>query len=503
VIFFPILALLLGLAAPPAARAETPPLTLELQPSAVTLDPASGRGAEFLVVARNPAKTEVTAATLSFPVHPAGVTEKVVRSPSFPSSTDLAWTVRVSGAETTPSPASLVVALTYATADTPAALAAATLSVTLAQPFSFSALKATLLPATGSVDQATPLDLILHIDNPTVRTAAVGALTVLTPRYLHVASVPPAVSVPPGGSADISFQVATTPAVIPGAYSLVIGFTAAPPGRSGPGEKLIAAAGVTVGVPGVSEAMQFLGIPSLLLLPGAITILMFAWLFPILSRMPAMDWKQPGLIVFGLALSFAYAFAYPRVTASVLGERHDYLKGYSLYDVVYLWSGAALIGAAAAVLAALARWMLPRAFQPTAADSPIGVLRKLALHGKDFHLDAATRRAGEGTPADPQHLLVLPFGKVAPDERWLVQRIGYRPTGRPGAVARADRINDALTDTTGTARATWRLCWAVQLGLWWGDITLNWQNEGNGGPSKVPRCGYEPAGVRDPILFRA
>jgi hypothetical protein len=84
-----------------------------------------------------------------------------------------------------------------------------------------------------------------------------------------------------------------------------------------------------------------------------------------------------------------------------------------------------------------------------------------------------------------------------------VQRIEYRPTGRPAAVARAGPINDALTDTTGTAPATWRLCWAVQLGVWWGDITLHFQNDGDGGPSKVPRAGYEPAGVHDPVLVRA
>src|SRR6185295_10032236 len=133
--------------------------------------------------------------------------------------------------------------------------------------------------------------------------------------------------------------------------------------------------------------------------------------------------KNPGLLVIAISLSFAYAYFYPSVTAD-LGARRDYLRGYDLQDVIYLWSGSIALGIAAAALIAIIYWILigcqlglGRLLEPTTEAQPLDVLFRMALHGADFRMARLRRR---DSVADPDDVLSLVFGKAPAGQRWVI-----------------------------------------------------------------------------------
>ena len=187
------LMILLCITATATAKDAVPkpaPLTLEIQPTEITLDLSTAAHGHLLVVAHNPSRTLVTG-NLKF-VAPLGLVTKVDDSSPMPSAGDLFWVVDVTGTGSLPSPVKVVAELTYSfTTGQPQIIVAATAAVTLAQPQSATdAIKATLLPAEGTVDELTPLNLQLQIDNPTRRSIEVKVedkdFTLLAPTASYV-----------------------------------------------------------------------------------------------------------------------------------------------------------------------------------------------------------------------------------------------------------------------------------------------------------------------------
>jgi hypothetical protein len=127
--------------------------------------------------------------------------------------------------------------------------------------------------------------------------------------------------------------------------------------------------------------MQFLGVPSLLLLPGVLTVLTCLAGYSLATWTKAPDWKAPGLLVLAVTLSSIYALKYPYITKHVLSERRDYLRGYALQDVAYIWGGSIVVGLVAGLGGAGMFWLAEgvrrcraRKLQPTPGESPIEVL---------------------------------------------------------------------------------------------------------------------------------
>lgn len=478
------------------------PLKLELQPTELTLDMETVSRGRLLVLAHNAGAMAVSRAELAF-IAPVGLNPIVVTSPRLPSSGDLSWVVEVTGNETLPSPAKLVVQLSYSSSDAvqSTAIVAGTAAITLQTPLSVAgAIKATLLPSEAALDELKPLDLRLHIDNPTRRTVEIDKIELgpsLT--YLELTVGKHDTSVAPGGTLAVPLTLTTKPSV-PGTYALVVGFNAR--FRDSPlGWEPTAAQGkITIGLPGVADALQFLGIPSFLLLPGALMILTFVTLLPWITRLPEIDWKKPGLLLLAVILSFAAAYIYPELKTYHLGTGHDYLRGYDMWDVVYVWSGSMAVGAAAVTLVAIAFWStvaarfyLARYLEPDQNDSAIKILRKLHRRGKPFRLPA--RRFAHPQAGAPEHSkLILPFGQVGAGQQWLVQRARVHATQAPGATGRIDSIQELLEQIDHlTPGAIGRLVREIDRGLSREEVTLAWEHDPNEGPRCVNQNDYVDA----------
>lgn len=133
--------------------------------------------------------------------------------------------------------------------------------------------------------------------------------------------------------------------------------------------------------------MQLLGIPSLLLMPGVLTLITLFSAATFLTRTKQIDWKNPILIVVVVTLSFIYAFSYPQVVKH-FGPERDYLRGYDLKDVVYLWCGSIIIGLLVSLIYTGVYWLFRGRLypEPSVRDEARDILRKMAWRNVDFRM---------------------------------------------------------------------------------------------------------------------
>ena len=291
-------------------------------------------------------------------------------------------------------------------------------------------------------------------------------------------------------------------AAIPGTYALVLNFQARFRDAPAAGwEAATAQSKITIGIPGVTEALQFLGIPSLLLLPGVLMILTLVTVLPWLTRLPQIDWKTPGLLLLAILLSFVAAYVYPKVTGYELGVAHDYLQGYDLHDIVWLWSGSMTVGLVAAGVTAVVHRIITciRAryaslYEPQEGEEPIKVLTKLHYHRAPFKL-LQRRRAGQ---LDGVTMLLLPFGPAPNGQQWLVPRAIV--TASAAQVTNdIQRLLEKID--TATPGAVNELVQKIKSGLSTRppQVTLRWPEDQNTGPQRVNATDYSDAG--GPQLF--
>lgn len=142
---------------------------------------------------------------------------------------------------------------------------------------------------------------------------------------------------------------------------------------------------VEVGIPGVSEILTLLGVPSFLVLPGFLMLVVAGQLWKLCMPADKIDKfpfavKSPEFWLLAITLSGAMAWVYPEATRVLCERPRDYLKGYDLTDVVYIWSTSILFGAV--VMEAITRiWKLKLRKYPSEKDDPIGLLKKLHRQG--------------------------------------------------------------------------------------------------------------------------
>jgi hypothetical protein len=471
------------------APSPSQPLTLAVYPAQLTLDMA--RHGQVLLLARSADGTTITSAELSF-IPIAGLATPIAKKPAMPATGDLVWIVDVDAAASVPSTVKLVAQLTYNAEKGPPGIAVVTVTVTTPSPISLGELKTTLLPADGLM----PLDLTFAIENPTRQAARIKDFRVLAPASVSFVAdingkqpvsrplLPSPIDAAPGGSLAIPLHVVAG-AALPGTYTLVIGFDVAFSNQPEQWLPATVQSKVVIQVPGVSEALQFIG--SLLLLPGVLAVLTFITFFAWVAREAPIDWKNPFLLVVSVMLSYGASKAYAWWTD------RNILAGYEMNDVVNLWLGSVTVGAVggfgAGAFTRGIRW-LHDWWQPQLKDKPIDILRKLGRHGVDFWLPAVQR--GLGTNADAQFMLVLPFGKAGPGRRWLVQRTLLGQGDADGAVARLQRIADILNGPHGTACQTRALVKEVAAGWKEGQVTLAWEGNPGMGP-------FEAAAADHPV----
>lgn len=263
-------------------------------------------------------------------------------------------------------------------------------------------LKATVHAGFASIDersrQAMPRPaLFLAIENPTKAAVELAGVELLAPVHLKLAPPPASRSVAAGQKAVVTLPVETTETLQPGSHPLLLKLelvTGA--GAARRTDALIVASKVDLAVPGVSDALKLIGIPSLLLLPGALILLTVSWFWPAAAErerrgLPA--WSTPSFLVLSVTVSgLVVLLLYPAITAA-LGARRDLMGSFNLADVTQVWLGSILTGAALAAILRLAdggRALLARrrtlAVTPAAGDLPIELLTKLQAIGLELPL---------------------------------------------------------------------------------------------------------------------
>lgn len=501
-----VLALLTTAVAARTASLAESSVAFEVQPSEVTVDMGARSRTELLASLHSSSGTAIAGATLKF-ISPAGITVRAVPLAFQTTSSQLLWRVDVVGHVGASPTSKLIVLAAYGRAQTSELqTAVATVSLTVRPRLSAaSVLQTTIFPAESNVDEFNPLKLTLEVENPTERFAYLRKIAVLAPRYVQLQEPPDGiVTIPPGNDITIPIKLGATQA-LPGTYSLVIAYRTRLRGNAGPWETAIAQSKITIGIPGVTEAMQYLGIPSLLLLPGVLMIIAFATLFALIARQPAVDLKQPWLLVLAVTLSFFVAFLYPHIAPHNFGEPRDYLRGYDLWDVIYLWVSSIFLGVLAGAIAAVTVQIRKRLLQPHESDSQLDVLQKLQRYRvTGFKLVQLRKRPGPNNEPPGPPMLVLPFGNAESGQLWLVPRARFRSVGVSDEAAKRvtdieatlEQFDNPHNSIAENARLQRLLVELVKTGLEGNapDIALSWDGEETSGPRKVDSATYVSGG---------
>jgi len=155
------------------------------------------------------------------------------------------------------------------------------------------------------------------------------------------------------------------------------------------------------GVIGESEILKLIGVPSFLLLPGFLMVMVFMAIWNrfqqpqiTLTAATAKFW------LIAITLSLLTAPLYPVIT-DIVGSPRNYLVGYGLFDVVLVWFGS-IIAASYVCLLILGGITLYKYYQkirkiPTPYDSPLEILEKLIHLKQNYPLNEATYKKNDKT----------------------------------------------------------------------------------------------------------
>ncbi|HKR25654.1 MAG TPA: hypothetical protein VJS15_10370 [Allosphingosinicella sp.] len=198
-------------------------------------------------------------------------------------------------------------------------------------------------------------------------------------------------------------------------------------------DTLLASQNVEIRIPGLSDALKLLGVPTLLLLPGVLTL---TALFLIFTPAGTNKLAPPGpgfwmvAIPISLALSQAYAWI-----MSAAGFPRDLSERFGLWDIGLIWVVSMILGGLAgwALRAAKARRdeagaAAVKARTLTASDEPLVLFERLRRLPQDFE------RPPEWYTLDTRGGFLVNPGGGQP--RWLVPQAIPR-TAKPANVEKA------------------------------------------------------------------
>jgi len=178
----------------------------------------------------------------------------------------------------------------------------------------------------------------------------------------------------------------------------------------------------TVGVAGESEMLTAVGVPSLLLLPGFLFLVMFMFLWNnVRPKAPAinLDLKRPEFWAISILLSILAAKTYPYIT-DLFGQSRDYLESYGLKDLIIIWTGSVAFGVIVWTLVVGGKRLLIWWYIPSPGEKPVELLRKLArnkmgltLRQVSVTVEGQQKQVFDVTP--PRFRWLAPGNLVAPE----------------------------------------------------------------------------------------
>ncbi|MBI2555913.1 MAG: hypothetical protein HYW13_00545 [Planctomycetes bacterium] len=378
-----------------SALAESSELTVEVIPASVGLPP-EGK-VKTLVIVRNPTKDTVHNVRLSWLPHtgikmmvetsalevlaPQGVFTRVLRlSREGGVQTSVTIPIRVDYTRKAADGSQVV-----------SCVAVSPLKVEYLKPEIVDRLvevQPKMSPST--VNEKSPGKLYLIIKNISNMNISVKDVSSSGPEFLNIkpnAKDSRRVSLMPLESCTITADITVTGAVQSGKHLIL--FTVPleweKAGHVHMGNA-VATHEVEVGIPGVSEILTLLGVPSFLVLPGFLMLVVAGQLWKLcmpsdkIEKFPFVV-KSPEFWLLAITLSGAMAWVYPQATRVLCERPRDYLKGYDLTDVVYIWATSILFGAVVmGVITCI--WKLKLWWKhPSEKDDPISLLKKLHRQG--------------------------------------------------------------------------------------------------------------------------
>jgi hypothetical protein len=411
-------------------------VSLEALPSKLKV--GRGESAQIALVGRNDTAAPVQVIKLDH-IESAGVTVTVFRADPDTSiiapGTALRWIIGIAHSEAAAETCALQFFVDYAPADAkPETVATNTSSVgvslELVQPSDLDkvldvrtegVLKVLEEPNSGVIFVVAHNKLNTPVS---IRSIDVVASTEVEPIWKNS---PKNTVIGPQGEAAFGVEIKAKDAILPGKYLLLFTVSADWNAEGVPrsGSK-IAKYEFDAGILGDSAMLAAIGVPSFLLLPGFLMILVFGMLWNLGEKRKKfpLDIKLPQFWAGAILLSLTTALLYP-----VLIGR-SYLKGYRFRDVCYVWFGSAGVALLAWALAVVFLWGRQR-FKAKALerstfsieDKPLDVLNKLSLNHQGFKL-----KHGDISPnGQPVRGFVLHDG--AGSESWIAPLIQLKSPG--------------------------------------------------------------------------
>lgn len=143
---------------------------------------------------------------------------------------------------------------------------------------------------------------------------------------------------------------------------------------------LYAASKFDVAVFGESALTTIFGVPSFLVLPGLLIVVMLRWVRGWVKKPLPLDYKTPEFWILAVIFSLIAAYLYPLLATNIFHTSLNYLTSYGLGDVLVVWFVSLGFGALIGVLWHLAElaagWLYRWLFVPAPSDTPREVLGK-------------------------------------------------------------------------------------------------------------------------------
>jgi hypothetical protein len=235
------------------------------------------------------------------------------------------------------------------------------------------------------------------------------------------------------------FQISATNRVHPGKHLLLFEVNLAwnEEGRPETGT-VLSKYECDVGVLGDSEFLVPVGVPSFLLLPGFLIVIVFAMLWNVFHKDKPFPWTARSAEFWSLAIIISLlAITIYHIRGSNL------LEGYGLKDVYCVWFGSAAVGLVAWVAVESGSFLYRcledykkdrRTFKPE--DGPVEVLRKLARNHSGFLLDCVIVKSSGATPP----VFELQKAEGTPPMFWIATQIEVSFDDAPNDITKAERI---------------------------------------------------------------
>lgn len=327
-------------------------------------------------------------------------------------------------------------------------------------------------------DSRTPARLYLTVENEGERELVVRNIEVIAPAEVKrcPTGTEPALplAVDAGRKRVVKVPIATDRAVRPGTVPLLVRVNVgAVIAGSEQSDELLAAGTVELRVPGLSDALKLVGVPTLFLLPGVLFLGGFFLLCP-----PGASTRfAPNSLGFWIAaISLSLLFSAALAQAGV----RDLDAPITLAGVGWLWSGSLAAGLFAGGFTREYREHQKRLRDDSEAhrlasitvredDEPLVLLRRMAAIGARWPLDWVEAYVDEAAPGTGDRGFLLRAGA----ERWLIPpAVPKRPDGisdEQWTAARTeldqlpkDRLDSQLVDGLEALRPRLELAWKAK-----------------------------------------